>query len=109
MNTCPIQIIDDKNNPKNRWITFDKHIHRSGKKHGFLGTYDNIVGYCRDSVYAYDMGLIRGLVLGRCKSYIYENDIIRNPTLEELKEINAILKKSGYRLNLKTYQLIKKF
>lgn len=106
MNTCPIQIIDDKNNPKNRWITFDKHIHRSGKEYGVLGIYDNIVGYCRDSTY--DMALIKSLVLRRDRSYIYENDIIRNPTLEEFKEINAILKKSGYRLNLKTYQLIKK-
>lgn len=107
MNTCPIQIIDDKKNPKNRWITFDKHIHRSGKKYGFLGIYDNIVEYCRDSTH--DMGLIRGLVSGISKSNIYESDIIRNPTLEELKEINAILRKSRYRLNLKTYQLIKKF
>lgn len=106
MNTCPIQIIDDKTHPNHRWITFDKHIHRNGKKYGLLGTYDNIVGYCRGS--AYDMGLIRGLVSGRSKSNIYESDIIRNPTLEELKEINAILKKSGYRLNLKTYQLVKK-
>ena len=107
MNTCPIQIIDDKTHPKHRWITFDKHIHRNGKKYGFLGTYDNIVGYCRDSVY--DMSLIRSLVLGKSKSNIYESDIIRNPTLEEFKEINAILKKGGYKLNLKTYQLIKKF
>lgn len=107
MNTCPIQIIDDKHNPKNRWMTFDKYIHRSGKKYGFLGTYDNIVEYCRDSTY--NMGLIRGLVLGSSKSNIYESDTIRNPTLEEFKEINTILKKSSYRLNLKTYQLIKKF
>ena len=103
---CPIQIIDDKKHPTLRWITFDKHIHRSGKEYGLLGTYDNIVSYRRDI--AYDMGLIRGLVSGRNKSNIYEGDIIRNPTLEELKEINAILKKSVYRLNLKTYQLIKK-
>jgi hypothetical protein len=98
---CPIQIIDDKNSLSNRWITLKRDIHRIG----IGGNYDNIVGYHKGGTFGIE--LIRQLVTGRNKSSIYTSDVIRNPTLEELKDIDGILRKSGYKLNLKTYQLIK--
>ena len=106
---CPIQIVDDINNDKHRWITLDKYIYDGSHNKNNIkypdGYYANLVDYMRGT--NYDVRMLHDLVKARNRCPIYKSDNIRNPTMQELDEIKAILKKDNYRFNLKTYQLIK--
>lgn len=101
----PIQIIESKTNANHRWITFDKYIFPNGdgldRKHPY---FENIIPFHRDKRYPFSM--IKLLTNWHTKSPIYDTDIIRNPTIEEIQIIKSILVENGYKLNLKTYKLI---
>ena len=104
--TCPIQIVESKTSSYLRWMTLVKHIFPNGNgKDRNYAYFDNIVPFCRDRSLPIDN--LESLVNGRSTSPIYDSDIIRNPTIEEIEIIKSILKENGYKLNLKTYQLIK--
>lgn len=105
---CPIQVVEDRNNIHNRWLTLDKHITYEQPKPNMNlnGKFGNIVGWGRKIDHNIDM--LKLLMEGHNKSPMYASDKIRNPSIEEIMEIGDILKTNGYKLNLKTYKLVKK-
>ena len=107
--TCPIQVVEDRNNIYNRWLTLDKHIRYEQPKPNMNpnGKFENIVGWGRKI--DRNIEKLRLLMEGHNSSPMYSSDMIRNPSIEEIMEINNILKNSGYKLNLKTYKLIKHY
>lgn len=96
---CPIQVVEDRRNVNNRWLTLEKYISKSKDE------FENIIGWSQKEFH--NVVSLTSLVHGRNGSPIYDSDVIRNPTIQELIEISDILKSGGYRLNLKTYKLIK--
>ena len=107
--TCPIQIVEDRNNIKNKWLTLDKHIRyeQSKPKMNSNGKFENIVGWGR--IIGHNIERLRLLMEGHNASPMYASDKIRNPSIDEIMEIGDILKTNGYKLNLKTYKLIKHY
>lgn len=101
----PIQIIESKANANHRWITFDKYVFPNGNGLDRKNPYfENTAPFHRGRPYSFDM--IKLLMNDYTLSPIYDSDIIRNPTIEEIQIIKSILVKNGYKLNLKTYKLI---
>ena len=102
---CPIQIIESKTNSYLRWMTLDKYIFPNGNgKDRNCAYFDNIVSFHKNRPLPIDN--LESLVNGHSTSLIYDTDIIRNPTIEEIEIINDVLRKNNCKLNLKTYQLI---
>lgn len=95
-------MVDSKHASNIRWITFDKYINKFGKN----GQFENILPFHRNEKQDI-LSTFEKLVNEHSISPIYDSDIIRNPTIEEIEIIKSILKENGYKLNLKTYQLIK--
>jgi len=101
---CPIQIIDEPTRFKGaRWIALLKDINFEAK------LYLNIVHFHKgflQGASCYDRLWINKLFKGRNSAEIAPDDIIRNPTIEELNQIKDILKQNGFKLNFKTLELI---
>ena len=106
--TCPIQVVEDRNNIKNRWLTLAKYIEFSQPTpiKNPNGKFKNIIGWFGEKR---NMGTLKLLFNGQNSSPMYSSDKIRNPTISEIIEISNILKKNGYKVNLKKCQLIQDY
>ena len=110
MKQCPIQIIEEdisKGGLKHvRWIALSRDIdyehnmyHNVNEYHPKITAHKTLLG----------RGFFWRLFHGRNIALIAKYDIIRNPTMEELREISDAAKKVGIKINLKTGECIGKF
>ena len=110
MKQCPIQIIEENvskgGNKYERWIALSRDIDYENNR------YHNVIDY-HPKIAAYNTPLDKRffwrLFYGTNPALISELDIIRNPTMEELREISDAAKKIGIKINLKTSECIGKF
>jgi hypothetical protein len=109
MKQCPIQIVEEdpsKGGLKyGRWIALSRDIdHENNMYHNVSEYHPKISGYKT----LLDKGFFGRLFHGRNPTPISTWDIIRNPTMEELREISDAAKKIGIKINLKTGEYIGK-
>ena len=89
--TCPIQIIESKTTSYLRWMTLVKHIFPNGNgKDRNCAYFGNIVPFYKNRSLPIDN--LKSLVNGHTISPIYDTDIIRNPTIEEIENEFEVLK-----------------
>lgn len=110
MKQCPIQIVEEDESKGEfkyaRWIVLSRDIDYENNM------YHNVSSY-HPKISKYNIPLNKGffwrLFYGRNSAPISEYDIIRNPTMEELREISDAAKKIGIKINLKTSRCIGNF
>lgn len=110
MKQCPIQIIEEDPSKGGhiygRWIALSRDIDHENNM------YHNVSEYHPKLITGYKTLLNKGffwrLFHGRNTAPISKWDIIRNPTMEELREISDAAKKIGIKINLKTRKYIGK-
>lgn len=110
MKQCPIQIVEEDESKGGlkcaRWIVLTKDIdHEHNMYHNINEYHPRIVERYKTLL---DKGFFWRLFYGRNLAPISEWDIIRNPTMEELREISDAAKKLDIKINLKTIQCIGK-
>lgn len=107
MKQCPIQIIEEnvlKGGLKySRWIALSRDIDYENNMYHNVHAYHPKITAHKTPL---DEGFFRRLFYGRNSAPITEWDIIRNPTMEELREISDAAKKLDIKINLKTIECI---
>ena len=117
-NICPFQVVEEwSNNEKlnRKWIVLARNINHIRKKYTAIQPFhqdwiereiDFIKKYGLTS--RFREGWLHALFYGKREAAISPiYDVIRNPTFEEIKFIQQILKINQYKFNRKTKQLIK--
>lgn len=100
---CPIQMVDDASNSNTRWVTLRSRIDLK------TGHYKNLVAFHRNAIRGnnYALNMVNGIFKGRSSANIIPNDIIRNPTFNEINEIKTFLRDCNCRYNRKKDEFIK--
>ena len=105
MKQCPIQIVDEDESKggfkHSRWITLAKDIDYEHNMYHNVSAYHPKTTAHKTPL---DKGFFWRLFHGRNPAPISKWDIIRNPTMEELREISDAAKNLGIKINLKTIQ-----
>lgn len=105
MKQCPIQIIEENVSKGGfkyvRWIALSRDIDYEHNMYHNVNEYHPKITAHKTLL---DKGFFWRLFHGRNLAPISEWDIIRNPTMEELREISDAAKKLGIKINLKTIQ-----
>ena len=107
MKQCPIQIVDEDESKggfkHSRWIVLAKDIdYEHNMYHNINEYYPKIAAHKT----LLNRGFFWKLFYGRTIGPISKWDIIRNPTMEELREISDAAKKLDIKINLKTIECI---
>lgn len=103
MKRCPIQIIDVWRGDRHlRWISLLKNIDFEKR------AYKNIIHFHPyENVEAFNAIWISQLFRGCLSTLIGDNDVIRNPTLEEMKLLEEIFIRTESQINLRKQELVK--
>lgn len=103
---CPIQIVESKSG-EGIWITLNSLIEfgefNDDRGRTYFGRYKSLVSFSR----FYSPNILQALSGTGVPSNIIADDLIRNPTVEEMAIIDSQLRKEGYRFNKKTLKFIK--
>jgi hypothetical protein len=102
---CPIQIVESKSG-EGIWITLNSLIEFGEFNDGgrtYFGRFKSLVAFNRN----YSQSILQALSGTGVPSNIVADDLIRNPTVEEMSIIDSHLRKKGYRFNKKTLKFIK--
>lgn len=102
---CPIQIVESKSG-EGIWITLNSLIEFgefNDRGRTYFGRFKSLVPFNRN----YSQAILKALGGTGIPSDIVADDLIRNPTVEEMLIIDSQLRKEGYRFNKKTLKFIK--
>lgn len=103
MKKCPIQIIDEERGARPlRWIALLKDIDFE------KCAYKNIIHFHpHEKVEAFNAIWVSSLFRGHEAAPIGNKDVIRNPTLEEMKLLEEIFIRTKSQINLRKQELVK--
>lgn len=100
---CPIQIIDEERGERHlRWIALLKDI--DFERHAYKNIIDFHPFY---EIGKYNAIWVSKLFRGHNEAGISNKDVIRNPTLEEMKLLEEIFIRTKSQINLRKQELVK--